>query len=64
MKVIELGRGLRGIFPEPDRLWSDSIRSFNRRRLKRMGLSNEEIETHMYYFKLTFGYDPDESEDR
>ena len=37
MKVIELGRGLRGIVPEPDRVWADSIRSMTRRRLKRAG---------------------------
>jgi len=64
MKVIDLGRGLKGIVREPDRLWSDSIRSFNRRRLKRMGMSDEEIETYMYHFKLIYGFDPDESEDR
>ena len=64
MKVIDLGRGLKGIVAEPDRLWSDSIRSFTRRRLKRLGLSDEEIEREMYKFKRTFGFDPDEAEDR
>ncbi|MCL2715918.1 MAG: hypothetical protein FWD68_15410 [Alphaproteobacteria bacterium] len=59
MKVIELGRGLRGIVPEPDRLWADSIRSLNRRRLKRAGVSDEDIEKFVDYAKRVLGFDPD-----
>jgi len=59
MKVIELGRGLRGIVPEPDRLWADSIRSLNRRRLKRAGVSDEDIEKFVDYTKSFLGFDPD-----
>jgi len=60
MKVIELGRGLRGIAPEPGKVWEDSPLSMNRRRLRRAGISEETIERWMKYLKAAYGVDPDE----
>jgi len=42
MKVIDLGRGLKGIQFEPDKVWAESICSVNRGRLKRAGLCDED----------------------
>jgi len=60
MKVIDLGRGLRGIQPEPLTVWEDSPLSMNRRRLRRAGISEEVIERWMKHLKDTYGVDPDE----
>jgi len=61
MKVIDLGRGLTGLVPEPKKFWSDSIFSLNRRRLE--GANEEGIKTcleYVDYLKRTYGQDPDE----
>jgi len=63
MKVIDLGRGLTGLVPEPHRFWSDSIFSVNRRLLERQGTSEDAIKTcleYIDYIKRTYGQDPDE----
>jgi len=60
MKVIELGRGLRGIVPEPQKVWEDHPLSMTRRRLRRAGASEEMIERWMRYMKAAYGVDPDE----
>jgi len=61
MRVIELGRGLRGIVPEPQKVWKDSIPLVSRRRLRRAGASEEMIERWMKYVKAAYGVDPDET---
>ena len=62
MKVIELGRGLRGFQPEPQSVWEDSPLSMNRRRLRRFGVSEDMIERCMKYLKDRYGVAPDERE--
>ena len=59
MKVIDLGRGLKGIQFEPDKVWAESIRSVNRGRLKRAGLCDEDIERIINHVKRTYKVDPD-----
>jgi len=59
MRVIDIGRGLKGIEFEPDTVWEDSIYSVNRGRLKRAGLSDEDIEEVINYIKRDLGVDPD-----
>jgi len=63
MRVIDLGRGLRGIVAEPQKVWEDSSLSMNRRRLRRAGISEEMIERWMKYLKERYGIDPDERDD-
>ena len=65
MKVIDLGRGLRGIELEPHKFWADSIFSVNRRLLERQGTSEYSIRIcleYIDYVKRTCGLDPDEME--
>ncbi|MCL2716728.1 MAG: hypothetical protein FWD68_19745 [Alphaproteobacteria bacterium] len=52
MKVIDLGRGLKGIVPEADKP-ADSIRSFTVARLKRGGFDEETIQAYKNYIKRT-----------
>ena len=61
MKVIDLGNGLRGFQPEPEKQWEDSLPLMSRRRLRRAGASEEMIERWMKYMKAAYGVDPDET---
>jgi len=60
MRVIDLGRGLRGIVAEPQKVWEDSALSMNRCRLRRAGISEETIERWVKCMKARYGVDLDE----
>jgi len=62
MKIIELGRGLRAIVPDPDRP-ADSIRSFTTARLKRAGASDDLIRAYKEYIRRTSEIDYSELDD-
>ena len=63
MKVIDFGRGARGILLEPHKYWSESICSLNRRRLERQGISEEVIQIVLRGIKRISELYPDPMDD-
>jgi len=62
MKIVDLGRGLRGIVPDPNNP-RDSLRSLTATRLRRTGMSEEAIKICMDYVRRHSGLRPDEFDD-